>query len=326
MSCLTLQTALFAETESVSQAQGLVPIKPKTSSRVSHCATGGESVVQREQEIPFLGREELIRLMKEGKTVFFDTREAKEFAASHIPNAVNTPFSKRTEYFKKNLEQYKGATVIPYCNWDFRAYIGALELKKMGYTNVQMMYPHGLRSWEADGFPVAGESVGASDKEAREKLHKMLEMPLLHSSLRAERSNLRTEIASSPTAPRTDMRDRHITLHIYKKRVEPGQIEASVGDRLILNLIAEEEDHWFVAPDFGVNVHLGPNERRTIHLDMIRSGYFPYGCISCCTRYQCRVKQSILVDFNVETCQAPTEVIPINRLTDITNNLISPSR
>jgi hypothetical protein len=85
-------------------------------------------------------------------------------------------------------------------------------------------------------------------------------------------------------------------MRILKKTVEPRHIEASVGERLILDLRSEEEDHWFVLPDFAIDLRLEKGEERTIELEMKRRGYFPYGCITCCTRYQCQVKQAVLVD------------------------------
>jgi len=64
----------------------------------------------------------------------------------------------------------------------------------------------------------------------------------------------------------------------------------------VINLVAEGEDHWFVMPDFNVDLHLKQGEQKTIELDIKKPGYFPFGCITCCVKYQCKIKQAILVD------------------------------
>lgn len=97
------------------------------------------------------------------------------------------------------------------------------------------------------------------------------------------------------TSPKTRV-VRSVVMRVLAKRMEPAHVQASVGDRVILELIGEEEDHRVVIPDFDVQLHLEPGERRTIELTMIRPGYFPFGCISCCARYRCQTKQALLVD------------------------------
>ena len=263
-------------------------------SRTSYWATGGENLVEEKQEIPFIERKELFQKLKtKNQLLFIDTREPHEYAKSHLPNAINIPFLKIKEHSEKLLPN-SSATLVPYCNWDFRAYVAGLELKRQGYSDIVMMYPHGLKGWEAGGLPLAGETTGKTDKEVQTELEQILKDPSFLQS-----NNLGKEIVSPPSATRNDVRPRRIEMHILKKKVEPRHIIATVGDHLILTLHTEEEDHWFVMPDFNLNIHLKPGESKTVELDIKRSGYFPYGCISCCTRYQCQVKQAILVDLDL---------------------------
>lgn len=270
--------ALFFHWECV-----LAQMETAPQSRASYWAIGGENLVEFKEEIPFLEQGALFKLIKDGKRVMFiDTREPPEYAKSHLPNAVNVPFSKREEFFDA-MEAVSDTIIIPYCNWDFRAYVCGLDMKKRGLQNVYIMYPHGIKGWMASGFPVAGQEPAKNDQRAHEELLKVLDKPLHYDD-------------AVNFGNRTTKQVRQIDMRILKKKVEPRHIDASIGDKLILNLIAEEEDHWFVIPDFGVNVKLRPGETKTIELNLKRSGYFPYGCISCCMRYQCQVKQAILVD------------------------------
>ena len=259
-------------------------------SRASYWATGGESLIEEKQEIPFIEREALFQKLKaKNPVLFIDTREPHEYVKSHLPNAVNIPFLKIKEHEEKLPQNSPTTILIPYCNWDFRAYVAGLELKRQGYSNITMMYPHGLKGWEAGRLPLAGEAAGKTDRAAQTELDQILAKPF----------SIQTPESKTTESPQKG-EVRRIEMHILKKKVEPRHIEASVGDHLILELHAEEEDHWFVIPDFGVNVRLKPGESKTIELDIKRAGYFPYGCITCCTRYQCQVKQAILVNLKLD--------------------------
>jgi len=213
------------------------------ASRVSYWATEGENLVEQEQEIAFIERRELFDLLKSKQPVIFvDTREAKEYQVSHLPNALNMPFSKRHEFIASLTDEQKEAMIVPYCNWDFRAYVSALELKKAGIQNLHMMYPHGLRGWEAAGLPLAGESIGQNDAQASAKLDQLLKDNQFVSDV------ITKSTASQRPADAPPPETRTIEMRILKTKVEPRHIKASVGERLILNLHAEEEDHHFVIP------------------------------------------------------------------------------
>ena len=259
-------------------------------SRASYWAEDGTNTTQTKEELPFIERKELFQSLKsEGKVVFLDTREQNEYEASHLPNAVHIPFTKVSEE-GKTLPNSTKTTIIPYCNWDFRAYVAGVKLKEMGYSNVRMMYPHGLKGWMASGLPLAGKGPGKSDAIAQAELTKMLDQNLA--------ANPYDQLGNVSQSRKTET--KQITMRLLKKHIEPRHIQASVGDHLILNLSAEEEDHWFVIPDFGINLKLKQGEKKTVQINLAKSGYFPYGCISCCMRYQCQVRQAILADLKTD--------------------------
>lgn len=264
-------------------------------SRVSYWSQGGQNLIGERAEIPFLNRKTLLPLLSQGSILLLDIREADEFDKSHLPNALNIPFSNRAAYYDQ-LKSNSNRTLVPYCNLDFRAYVAGMELKQMGFSNIAMMYPHGLKGWKAQGLPVAGKGMGVSDQKAQE----MLQDVIAKSPEGTTKPSTSSEIASALFGPQPrndgEGRTRRIPMRILPKRVEPSHISASVGDQLILDLVAEEEDHWFVMPDFHINLHLKKGEWKTVTLNITRSGYFPFGCITCCTQYRCQTKQAVLVD------------------------------
>ncbi len=256
-------------------------------SRASYWASGGENIQEVKQELPFIERDALFQKIKTGTALFIDTRTPKEFQVSHLPNALNVPYTEIAERIPEiEKKTAKETVVIPYCNWDFRAYIAGIELKSKGIPNVQMMYPHGLKGWQANGLPLAGNAANTNDETAQKSLLDSL----------AHGLSLKESITAGYDLPKKSGVTQHVAIQILKKKVEPRHIRASVGDHLILDITAEEEDHWFVMPDFDVNLKLKQGEKKTVEINLTKSGYFPYGCITCCTRYQCQVRQAILVD------------------------------
>jgi len=267
------------------------------NARSSYWASGGKNLITQTQEhqIRFIERDELFDALRKERVTFLDIREANEFVTSHIPNALNIPFSKREAYYER-LKSIVPPTsfLVLYCNWDFRAYVAAVEMKQRGFSNIVMMYPHGLRGWIAEGLPVAGVGVGKTDANAWREITSATLGTLPRNDVIARRpSGRRSNLTTDESKASKTLRS---TLRIVPKQVIPRHIKASVGDRLILDLTAEEEDHWFVIPDFGINIHLKPGEHQTVELNITRPGYFPFGCITCCTKYQCQIRQAILVD------------------------------
>ncbi|MFO0581683.1 MAG: rhodanese-like domain-containing protein [Anaeromyxobacter sp.] len=73
------------------------------------------------------------RLVKEGVKVV-DVRTAQEFAAGHVPGAVNIPFD---EIEKRAAELGPpGTKVLLYCRTGRRSGIAAETLRAKGYTNL----------------------------------------------------------------------------------------------------------------------------------------------------------------------------------------------
>ncbi|MDQ7842330.1 MAG: rhodanese-like domain-containing protein [Armatimonadota bacterium] len=91
------------------------------------------------------------RLDSGEKTFILDVREESEFAAGHIPGAVNIPI--RT--LGKNLDRLppKDAMIIVVCRSGMRAAYVTMTLNLLGWTTVKDM-AFGMAEWEKQGFPM----------------------------------------------------------------------------------------------------------------------------------------------------------------------------
>ena len=96
-------------------------------------------------------REELIKLVRKGEAMVIDVRPETEFAAGHIPGAVNVPLDvlpKRLKTLPKDQE------IVAYCRGPYCMF--ALEavtaLRKKGYRARRL--EEGFPEWQACHLPV----------------------------------------------------------------------------------------------------------------------------------------------------------------------------
>lgn len=83
------------------------------------------------------------------KPFILDVREENEFAAGHIPGAVNVPI----RVISKNMDKLpaKDAAVVVVCKSGMRAAYVTMTLSILGWTNVKDM-AFGMTEWEKQGF------------------------------------------------------------------------------------------------------------------------------------------------------------------------------
>lgn len=93
----------------------------------------------------------LERQAKSDATVFvLDVRTPAEFAAGHVPDAVNIPHDQVAE---RLADVPKDKDVVVYCRSGRRSDLAAKVLSANGYTRVGHLEGD-MQAWEAKGLPV----------------------------------------------------------------------------------------------------------------------------------------------------------------------------
>jgi len=90
---------------------------------------------------------------KKDKVIYLDVRDAGEFAAGHLPGAMN--ISRGTlEFNVFNKIQDQNAKIIVYCKTAGRSTLATKTLNDLGYKNAILMDAQ-FEDWVKAGYPVA---------------------------------------------------------------------------------------------------------------------------------------------------------------------------
>lgn len=104
-----------------------------------------------ESEAPSIAPSELVARQEAGTPpVVIDVRTAEEFAAGHIPGALNIPFDQVANRISE-VDAPNGVAL--YCMVGPRARKGEAALLAAGYASV-LHLDGGLAAWQAEGYPV----------------------------------------------------------------------------------------------------------------------------------------------------------------------------
>jgi ArsR family transcriptional regulator len=99
---------------------------------------------------------ELLHRAREGLVTVLDVRPPEEFAAGHLPNAINIPLKE----LKRRLgELPRDQEVVAYCRGPYcvLAYEAVAELRRRGFTARRL--EDGLPEWKLAGLPVERTEV-----------------------------------------------------------------------------------------------------------------------------------------------------------------------
>ncbi len=102
--------------------------------------------------------DELLHRAREGLVTVLDVRPPEEFAAGHLPNAINIPLKE----LKRRLgELPRGQEVVAYCRGPYcvLAYEAVAELRRRGFAARRLA--DGLPEWRLAGLPVERNEVDA---------------------------------------------------------------------------------------------------------------------------------------------------------------------
>jgi len=82
-----------------------------------------------------------------------DVRSKEEFAAGHIPGAINLPITELTGRVDE-LAAYKDKEVVVHCEAGPRAGMATRFLRRNGFSNLVELEGH-MRAWRNAGLPTA---------------------------------------------------------------------------------------------------------------------------------------------------------------------------
>ena len=110
-----------------------------------------ELVIEAKAQIKEVGTADAQALL--GKRLVIDVREYDEYAAGHLPGAINIP--RGVLEFKIGMVPEcanKNGAFLIYCRTSGRAALSTVQLQKIGYTDVVSM-AGGFEVWNNEGRP-----------------------------------------------------------------------------------------------------------------------------------------------------------------------------
>lgn len=139
----SILAATLTETASISQAKMSNPSKPlnlelRIDRFLMSMPAGYHTIASVEK---------LKSQLENSQTLLVDVREASEYRAGHIPNAINIPL----QTLARNLSKIPTARpVVLYCSSGYRSGMGVMTLHLFNYDNVQG-FPPSFIGWKAAG-------------------------------------------------------------------------------------------------------------------------------------------------------------------------------
>ena len=113
-------------------------------------ASCGDS--RRSDQPQSIGAAELAeRIRAEDAPLVLDVRTRREYAAGHIPGAINIPYDKLPRRLDK-LGGDKTVEVVVYCQAGQRAVLAEGVLARAGYANVRSLEGH-MQAWQRARHP-----------------------------------------------------------------------------------------------------------------------------------------------------------------------------
>jgi rhodanese-related sulfurtransferase/biotin operon repressor len=103
-----------------------------------------------------VSRKELLRRMRDSLVTLIDTRPPEEFAAGHLPGAINLPLS---ELKRRLRELPRDQGIVAYCREPYcvLSYEAVAELRKRGFKAFRL--EDGYPEWKAAGLPVEDSAL-----------------------------------------------------------------------------------------------------------------------------------------------------------------------
>ena len=92
-----------------------------------------------------------------GAALFVDVRSSEDYEAEHIPGAILVTLETLPENLDK-LPADKGTLIVTYCKTGWRADLGMMTLRLLGYANVKG-FDGSIVAWIEAGYPTTKGST-----------------------------------------------------------------------------------------------------------------------------------------------------------------------
>lgn len=124
-------------------------------SRIAEVQQLVRDFVGHRDELEAVPAAELLERAKKGLVTVLDVRPAEEYAAGHVPGAINVPLEKLEGYLAKLPKRRE---VVAYCRGPFclMSFEAVLKLRKRGLRARRLR--DGFPEWKAAGLPVTSGS------------------------------------------------------------------------------------------------------------------------------------------------------------------------
>lgn len=111
----------------------------------------GQPLRARLSGIVTLRPHEAVRIINRENAVLVDVREAPEYEAGHIPNALHIPLAGIAD--AKPLQKLKEKPVVLYCRSGQRSMQAGSKLRAQGFTQLYNL-AGGIGAWQNENLPV----------------------------------------------------------------------------------------------------------------------------------------------------------------------------
>jgi len=95
---------------------------------------------------------DLVNQLGHSNILILDVRSPQEYAAGHVPGAINLPHTSVASQIK-TLQKHKNETIVLYCKSGHRASIAEQTLTDAGFK--QLLHLDGdMDGWQAGNYPI----------------------------------------------------------------------------------------------------------------------------------------------------------------------------
>lgn len=94
----------------------------------------------------------LTQIRTEQPPLIIDVRSPSEYAAGHIPGAINIEFRELKNRLSE-IEQFQYSTIVVYCETGIRAKVAEVTLTQAGFQSILHLEGH-MSAWRSNSLPV----------------------------------------------------------------------------------------------------------------------------------------------------------------------------